>query len=124
MQGRGKLLLTALPLTQNAHQLARDQAKVVIFVDDPAAKLSAGNGIFTVLFGFTPAECRVAEALLAGESPKVIADRFAITENTVRTQIRSLYDKTSTRGMAALIGLLTRLSGGRASDGLATTAKP
>jgi DNA-binding CsgD family transcriptional regulator len=67
------------------------------------------------LFRLTPAECRVAGALLAGESPKAIADRFAITENTVRTQIRSLYDKTNTRGIAALIGLFSRLAGSTAS---------
>jgi len=121
MHGRGTLILTTLPLPQTLHDPARSQAKVVIFVEDPVAKLSSGNRIFTVLFGFTPAEVRVAEALLLGESPKKIADRFAITENTVRTQIRSLYDKTSMRGMAALIGLLTRFCESRASDGPVTT---
>jgi DNA-binding CsgD family transcriptional regulator len=81
-----------------------------VLIEDPAQKRSSAERLFITIFRFTRAECRVAEALLAGEPPKTIANRFADSENTVRTQIRALYDKTGTRGMAALIALLSRLA--------------
>lgn len=122
-QGGGALLVTVLPLPMNMRQPMGGQARAVVFVEDPTAKLPSEDRLFIAVFGLTPAECRVAKALLAGEPPKTIADRFAVSENTVRTQIKALYAKTDTRGITALIGLLSRLAETQASTTCATTAR-
>lgn len=41
----------------------------------------------------TPAEQRIAEMIVAGASNKEIAARFAITENTVKTHLKNIFDK-------------------------------
>lgn len=113
--GTGTLVATAIPLPANMGFASGLQAQIVIFLSDPACKRSADDRFLRALFGVTLAECRVARALLAGDQPKRIAEKFGLSENTVRTQIKALYAKTGTRGMAALIALLSRLAETRAS---------
>ena len=72
-----------------------------MFVEDLSAKHSTADSVVRTLFGLTAAECRVANALLAGDHPKRIAENFAVSENTIRTQIKALYEKTGTWRMAA-----------------------
>jgi DNA-binding CsgD family transcriptional regulator len=59
--------------------------------------------------GVTKAEARLAVSLLAGKSMQEHADAFQISKNTVRTQIKSLFNKTDTRGQAGLVRRLTTL---------------
>ena len=61
------------------------------------------------LYGLTPAEARVALAMLDGGSLVALRDRFAVSENTLRTQIQRVYGKTGTRGQSSLIRLLSTI---------------
>jgi DNA-binding CsgD family transcriptional regulator len=112
------LLSTTLPLPPNMRGTAHERARAIVLIEDPAEKRPAAERLFAAVFGFTPAECRVAEALMSGYSPKAIAERFAVSENTVRTQIKSLCTKTDTRGMANLIAMLSRFAATRASSAI------
>jgi DNA-binding CsgD family transcriptional regulator len=58
------------------------------------------------LFGFTPAESRIANALLAGERVEEIAGRLAVRADTVRGHIKRMLAKTGTRKQADLVGRL------------------
>jgi len=58
------------------------------------------------LFGFTPAESRIANALLAGERVEEIAARLAVRADTVRGHIKRMLAKTGTRKQADLVGRL------------------
>lgn len=111
----GPLLATALPLPSRVIQMGLSRPLAVVILENPAEKKRTGKHLFQILFQFTPAECRIAHALLTGEPPKTIAERLDVSENTVRTHIKSLYKKTDTRRMAALIGLLSRLADTRAA---------
>lgn len=84
--------------------------RAVLFIDDLARKESGDDRLLTTLFGLTRAEVRVARALLAGLRPKQIAAHLAVSEDTVRTQLRAVYAKTETRGIASLVALLSRLA--------------
>ncbi|XCV40784.1 helix-turn-helix transcriptional regulator [Methylococcus sp. ANG] len=57
----------------------------------------------------TQTEVRLAEALVAGLSPGEYAADAGVSMNTVRTQIRSMFEKTRTRRQADLVKLLTSL---------------
>ena len=101
---------TVIPLPMSMRAPTGPQARVVVFVDDLSSKRSTDDELLGTLYGLSPAECRVARALLTGDQPKLIADRFGVSENTIRTQIKAVYAKTGTRRMAVLIKLLSQLA--------------
>ena len=82
----------------------------MLFIDDLVVKKLCDERLLTALFDLTKAELRIAIALLAGERPRDIATRFSVSEDTVRTQLRAIYAKTETGGLAPLLALLTRLA--------------
>lgn len=61
-------------------------------------------------FGFTVAEARVADALMAGLDTEQIAEAFQVRRDTVRSHIKHLLAKTGTRGNADLQKLLLRVT--------------
>lgn len=61
------------------------------------------------LLGLTPAETRVALALLAGNSARAVASHLQISENTVKTHIKGIYAKAGVRRLTDLLRLLFAL---------------
>lgn len=61
------------------------------------------------LFRFTPAEARVARALAQGQSAEGYAIDAGISLTTVRTQLRSVLDKTGTHRQTDLVRLLVSI---------------
>jgi DNA-binding CsgD family transcriptional regulator/PAS domain-containing protein len=61
-------------------------------------------------WGFTTAEAQLAQWMMQGLSLAQAAERGGVTINTMRTHLRSLFDKTQTRRQAELVRLLLRLS--------------
>ncbi len=51
----------------------------------------------------------MAAALLAGKSTEDYAQEAKVTLNTVRSQLKSLFRKTSTRRQAELVAVLSRV---------------
>ena len=60
------------------------------------------------LYDLSPAELRVASALVAGKSPLEYANEVGLTMNTVRTQLKNLYSKTYTHRQSELVALLSK----------------
>jgi DNA-binding CsgD family transcriptional regulator len=76
--------------------------------------IEAGNTLSTLqllgkLYDLTPAELRVASALLDGNSPEEYAQQAGVTQNTVSSQLKSLFRKTGTRRQSELVALLSRV---------------
>ncbi|HZH47070.1 MAG TPA: hypothetical protein VEY31_10590, partial [Roseococcus sp.] len=61
------------------------------------------------LFGLTAAEAAVACALAGGATKAAVAAARGLRETTVRTQVRSVLEKTGTRSLRELEGLLAGL---------------
>jgi len=61
------------------------------------------------LYNLSPAELRVASALLVGKSPEEYAQEAGVTLNTVRSQLKSLFSKTGTRRQSELVAVLSRV---------------
>jgi DNA-binding NarL/FixJ family response regulator len=71
---------------------------------------SGGQTIHELVFrhyGLTKAECRLASLLASGKKLDEIAGELQISRNTVRSQLRCIFDKTGARRQAELILLLT-----------------
>lgn len=67
----------------------------------PADSLWLGS-----MFDLTPAEARVASALMTGAALESIATQHRVSLGTVRTQLRAIYEKTCTHRQAQLVALL------------------
>lgn len=62
------------------------------------------------MFDLTPAEARLAGAIMKGESMTQIAAAQLVSIATVRTQLLSIFAKTSTHRQPQLIELLLRVT--------------
>lgn len=67
-------------------------------------------------FGLSTAEAAVAQALIAGKAPDEYAATAGVSVNTVRTQLRAIYDKTSTRSKTEAVSTMLWLLSQRSPD--------
>jgi DNA-binding CsgD family transcriptional regulator len=102
------LSLTVAPLRAD-RPLARTDDSVLVCVTDLEAGVSLPVQRLAALFGLTPAEGRVALALLEGATPREAADQLGVSSNTVRVQIARIFQKTGTNRQAELIRLMMRM---------------
>jgi DNA-binding CsgD family transcriptional regulator len=87
------------------------RAIVMLAFYHPPSSPSVDESLLAAAFDLTPAECRVAHFLAEGMSPKEIAARVGVQHDTVRKQLQSIYQKTSTNRQPDLIRLLLHLPG-------------
>ncbi len=103
------LVCHVLPLPQRAPASAGGSAVAAIFLTDPVAPSVPPVEMLVRHFGLTPAETRVLLGLLAGQSPKEIADLHGLGIATIRTQLSNLFVKTGTAGQTELMAMLMKL---------------
>jgi DNA-binding CsgD family transcriptional regulator len=83
----------------------------VAFVRDPNQRQRPPQDILRTLFGFSPAENRVALLLGEGRSPREIAQAIGVSFNTVRSQMKSIFAKAGVKRQGELIRLLFSYAG-------------
>jgi DNA-binding CsgD family transcriptional regulator len=81
---------------------------VAVFVVDPEAASRSPEKLLRKLFGLTPAESRLANALMKGDLTSA-SEEFGISRNTARSQLQSIFSKTGTSKQGELIRLLCQL---------------
>jgi DNA-binding CsgD family transcriptional regulator len=81
-------------------------ATCVLLIDPERAGVPPGEAL-QALYGLTRTEARLAVALLQGERLEDYAERAAITLNTARSHLKSVFAKTDTNRQAGLIRLLS-----------------
>ena len=109
---RRPLALVVSPTRAAGSPFGRSHAVSIAFADRERAPESSAD-LLAQLYGFTAREAGVAALLLQGLSPSEAAGELAMTENTVRTHIRHLFDKTGVERLADLVRLLTQGPGVR-----------
>lgn len=81
----------------------------IVFITDGAKKTEVDPAALQRAYGLTFAEARVAVALLEFVSAKDVAGFLKVSQNTVRTQIKTMYAKlgvdTRTRFVKLMLGL-------------------
>lgn len=82
---------------------------VMLLFYHPESAPAIDASLLYAVFGLTPAECRIASLLAEGLSLKQIAHAQGTQHDTVRKQLRSIYQKTSTNRQPELIRLLLHL---------------
>ena len=84
-------------------------AYVMLLVTDLNDKSATSVDHLQTIFGLTPAEARLANALLQQLSLVDAAAYLNCTHETVRTQIKGIFAKTGTRNQVQLVDLLGRV---------------
>lgn len=84
---------------------------VVVYITDPLRRQRPPEALLRGLYGLTPAECRIALLSGDGHAPRQISTMVGVTENTVRSQIKSIYSKTGVKRQGELIRLLLNHAG-------------
>jgi DNA-binding CsgD family transcriptional regulator len=75
----------------------------VLFVSDPNANSHINERNFAQVYGLTPAEVRLLNALLEGKRLSEYAKEAGITINTAKTYLRQLFNKTGSARQADLL---------------------
>ena len=83
-----------------------DCGVAVLAQADPSGERGMSPDAIRVTFGLTPAEMRVLQAVIAGQTTDKIAQYFARSPETIRSQIKSIYQKTGSSGRMALMRLV------------------
>lgn len=86
-------------------------ARAIVILQDPHANAGASVEALQIAFGLTPAEAQVAVAMAKGQSREAIAAARTVSLETVRAQVKSLYQKTGCRREAELALLVKALIG-------------
>jgi DNA-binding CsgD family transcriptional regulator len=77
-----------------------------VFVSDPESVDAPCCEILQCLYGLTPAEANVAALLAEGKDVRDIADEVSVRDNTVRVQLKTIFEKTGTKRQAELVKLI------------------
>jgi DNA-binding CsgD family transcriptional regulator len=109
-RARSPLQIQISPIRNSVVQTSQPIAAVA-FVTDPLRRQRPAQEVLRALYGLTPAECRVALLLGDGHAPGKIAGMVGVTDNTVRSQIKSIFSKTGVKRQGELIRLLLSNSG-------------
>ena len=105
--GKRPLQVLIAPMRGGASSLL--EGRVLVLVTDPETSPVHPDGVLRALYGLTPAETEVANGLLMGYSLEEIARLRRVSISTVRTQMKSLLEKTETRRQGELVRLLSTL---------------
>lgn len=90
----------SMPLPQDA----------VVFIAPDREAASDETRVYRETFGLTPAEARLAGCLKDGLSLKEAAEKLGLSVNTVRNQVKSIFEKLGVNRQSDLIRHLTELS--------------
>jgi len=86
----------------------------IIFINDGAQEVEVDPALLQSAYELTPAEARVAVALLESSSAQEVAGKLGTSPHTVHTQIKHIYAKlgvdTRTRFVKLLLGLASHRS--------------
>lgn len=83
----------------------------VVVVRSPPGADNAAAALLRQAFNLTAAEAEVAMLLAQGHAREAVAGRRGISQHTVHTQIRSIFDKTGVTREGALVALIGRVLG-------------
>lgn len=110
--GRRPLAVTVDPLPAQFGLGGLGGGAIVRVVDPEDRPIEGTTDRWRALWGLTPAEARLAEALVACDCDlRAVADLRGVSYATVRTQLSGLFVKTRTRSQPELMRLLTRVPG-------------
>jgi DNA-binding CsgD family transcriptional regulator/PAS domain-containing protein len=109
--GRLPLALRTSPIPGSGMPIFGAPGGLLVTVTDLDRQLRSPADELRLLFGLTPAEARLADAIFDGLSLPEAADRFGLSLHTVRFQIARVFEKSGVARQTDLVKLMMRLAG-------------
>jgi DNA-binding CsgD family transcriptional regulator len=108
--GGRALHLLAMPaiasMEENFASFLSGKPSAFVMVSDPDRQPALPEERLQAIFGLTPAEAKLASALVSGTSVSDYASEAGVTENTARWTLKQVQAKTDCRRQADLVRLL------------------
>ncbi|MEJ2399688.1 MAG: LuxR C-terminal-related transcriptional regulator [Gammaproteobacteria bacterium] len=82
------------------------QAVAALFIGTAGQQHNLSLNVLRNFYGLTHAEARLAGALANGHSLEKIAEKFSLSKNTIRTQLKSCFQKTGVHRQGELVQLI------------------
>lgn len=98
--------LPLMALITTIRQGNTTRAGAMLFIFDPEQAPSVAQAALRKLFRFSAAEAALAAGLCAGFSLETMAIKRAVSINTLRTQLKSLFGKTGVNRQSDLVAML------------------
>ena len=107
---RRALMALVAPLISPESPFGTIEPEALVIIGDAAAALAVDEEALHDLFSLTQAEARLACALSAGHSIESAAALFEVQSATIRSELKSVFRKTSVNRQQDLVRLITSLS--------------
>jgi DNA-binding CsgD family transcriptional regulator len=108
--GEKPLLVTVIPLPPDGHAvLPRPDTGVLVLIAAPTDDVPVPARALQALFGLTPTEANVAQAITRGKGLKAAANTLGIAPSTAKTHLLRVFAKTGTTRQAELVDRLGHL---------------
>ena len=102
--------LRTSPIVVPNGDLGGRRAVVVVWIVDPAAKISVSHEPIAELLGLTAAQSRVAAALAEGRTVREIATLQRVSEGTVRWHLKQIFARTGCSSQSDLVRLVLSIT--------------
>jgi DNA-binding CsgD family transcriptional regulator len=79
----------------------------IVFVTSMVPSASPAPSLLQALFDLTPAEARTASQITEGKSVEQMSSATGLSQNTIRTHLKSVFQKTGVERQAELVSLLS-----------------
>jgi DNA-binding CsgD family transcriptional regulator/PAS domain-containing protein len=105
--GQVRYTLTLAPALGDATSALAPTARIIVFVADRTRGfLDPPVEELQLRFALSPAEARIAALAARARRPAQIADALGLSENTVKTHLKSVYEKLDVRSLAELVRIV------------------
>jgi DNA-binding CsgD family transcriptional regulator len=111
--GLRPLMVQLVPVVGVANDFLNPVSAIVLLTDLEANVTGPEKGVLADAFGLAPAEARLAAQIVAGETLPEIAHREGVSRETLRSRLKSIFEKTGTSRQSELVLLLAKLVGPR-----------
>jgi DNA-binding CsgD family transcriptional regulator len=104
--GRRRLRVVVAPVAVNRGFFGADSAGAVVFVTDPERVAVPDEGTLRGLFGLTSAEAALTCLVAQGVTLDEAAARLGLRIETVRTRLKTIFEKTDTHRQVDLVRMV------------------
>lgn len=104
--GKRPLSLLIAPLNLEVSYLNFQQPAALIFITDPEQPMELVEDTLQRLYELTSAEAHLATILVQGKNAIEAAVELGVSQNTVRTHLKHIFEKTGVKSQSELVQLL------------------
>jgi len=108
--GPRPLVAQVVPVVGMAQDALHLVSAIVTVTDLEAARMGPEEAVLEQAFGLTPAEARLASQVAAGKTLADIAKEEGSARETLRSRLKSIFEKTGTGRQAELTLLLSKIA--------------